>query len=370
LSTFEFDKKATLHLKSIKSLILVQTDKATYKPEDKIQFRVLLLDSNTKPISADNVNIIVEDAEKNRVKQFENVPLSTGVYQNELQLTDSPVLGNWNINVQYGSQVSYCALELPHFTKSDFINKLQEKAKPIEVAKYVLPKFEVKLQSPPNILKRDGRILVSVEAKYTYGKPVKGKAVITGKSEYRYWEKSAQKTLQIDGKGTVDFDMMEELGLSDHSDQETVKFEVTFEDELTGKSISDSTSVTVHRYKYKMDIIKGNEHCKPGFPFEAVVKVTKYDGTPVVDKDNHVDTIISIKHGDDFKTLKGSHELDTFGTVKLFIELPEKTESITIQVFYQLFIKGYEKTANINIKRCQRKMTYFRSRKNQLEMVD
>jgi CD109 antigen len=70
-----------------------------YKPGDKVRFRVLFLDSYTRPYPAENVKIHVTDGKKNRIKQFMDVKVLNGVYQNELQLSESPVLGNWKIHV-------------------------------------------------------------------------------------------------------------------------------------------------------------------------------------------------------------------------------------------------------------------------------
>ena len=46
-----FEQTARLNLNTKMYSVLVQTDKAVYKPGDKVQFRVLILDSETKPLS-------------------------------------------------------------------------------------------------------------------------------------------------------------------------------------------------------------------------------------------------------------------------------------------------------------------------------
>jgi CD109 antigen len=137
--------------------VFVQTDKSMYKPGDKVRFRVLFLDSYTRPYPAENVKIYVTDGKKNRIKQFMNVKVLNGVYQNELQLSESPVLGNWKIHVD---------LEDEH------------KSQGFEVAKYVLPKYEVTVETEPYLTLKDEKIVATVRAKYTYGNPVKGEATI------------------------------------------------------------------------------------------------------------------------------------------------------------------------------------------------
>lgn len=107
LSALKFEKSIDLDLNTKKFSTLIQTDKSIYKPGDKMQFRVLILDSNTRPYrGAENIKIYISDGAQNRLKEFNDVKLTKGVYQNELQLSDSPVLGNWLINVEVDKEVN------------------------------------------------------------------------------------------------------------------------------------------------------------------------------------------------------------------------------------------------------------------------
>lgn len=105
LSGITFDRSVNLDLNLKKFSTFIQTDKAIYKPGDKIQFRVLVLDANTKPYDTTKIAVHINDGGQNRIKQFSNVKLEKGVYQDELQLSDSPVLGNWNVIVEVEGKV-------------------------------------------------------------------------------------------------------------------------------------------------------------------------------------------------------------------------------------------------------------------------
>lgn len=154
-----FERSVDLDLNSKKYSVFVQTDKSIYKPADKVQFRILVLDFNTRPFPATNIKVYISDGDQNRIKQYTDVRLQKGVYQDELQLSDSPVMGNWKIHVK--------------------INDDAEAVKEFEVAEYVLPKYEVIVESNPHVTFKDGKIRATVKAKYTYGKPVKGQATIS-----------------------------------------------------------------------------------------------------------------------------------------------------------------------------------------------
>lgn len=67
-----------------------------------------------------------------------------GVWAGEIELSDSPVLGDWTI----------------HVTALD-----ETITKKFQVAEYVLPKFEVTLNVPQHALFRDSRIAADIRAK-------------------------------------------------------------------------------------------------------------------------------------------------------------------------------------------------------------
>lgn len=106
LSGIEFDKGVDLDLNTKKFSVFVQTDKSIYKPGDKVQFRVLVLDSSTRPYFTKDVKIYITDGGRNRIKQYQDINLVKGVYQNEFQLSDSPVLGIWHINMEVDGEVN------------------------------------------------------------------------------------------------------------------------------------------------------------------------------------------------------------------------------------------------------------------------
>jgi len=50
-----------------------------------------------------------------------------------------------------------------------------------------------------------------------------------------------------------------------------VKFDVTVEEALTGRSQNVSANIILHKHKYKMDLIKTSEYFKPGLRYSAFV---------------------------------------------------------------------------------------------------
>lgn len=49
----------------------------------------------------------LQDAEKNRIKQWKESQLNTGVFSSELPLSSHPVLGDWTITATAGEEVNF-----------------------------------------------------------------------------------------------------------------------------------------------------------------------------------------------------------------------------------------------------------------------
>jgi CD109 antigen len=53
----------------------------------------------------------------------------------------------------------------------------------------------------------------------------------------------------------------------------SVQIDVTVEEALTGRRQNNSFEVMMHKYKYRMELIKTSEHIKPGLRYTAFVSV-------------------------------------------------------------------------------------------------
>lgn len=269
-----FEKTVKLNMNVKTHSVFVQTDKAIYKPADKVQFRVLVLDGETKPVNGKKVDVFITDGADNRVKQFIDVKLNKGVFQNELQLSDSPVLGNWKLNVDVAGK---------------------QTAKVFEVAEYTLPKFEVTLDANPDANFKDGKIRVTFRAKYTFGKIAKGNATVTAQVNRLYsWQsvdkpRTVSKSVEVNGKKPIEFDIKEELGVTRTDQERTVSLRASFIEELTGREQNATATVTIHVNRNKVELKTSSKTFKPQLPFEVTAVVQGHDGVPVNDQSNPVE---------------------------------------------------------------------------------
>lgn len=75
------------------------------------------------------------------------------------------------------------------------------------------------IDSPTQFSAKIGKIRAIVRAKYTYGKYVKGNAIVslTPRNTYYHWsakqkdDSAVIKTIKVDGKGTAEFDIDDDL---------------------------------------------------------------------------------------------------------------------------------------------------------------
>ncbi|XP_023031290.1 CD109 antigen isoform X6 [Drosophila willistoni] len=259
-----FKNTTKLNYENNKPSVYIQTDKATYKPADLVQFRVLFLDEQTRPAAIDKpIQIVINDGAQNRIKQWSNVKLIKGVYTGELQLSDQPVLGKWQIEVSVEDQ--------------DL-----KQSKSFDVDKYVLPKFEVSVESPKDIAVADGSVKATVRAKYTYGKPVKGKALVTFEPSGFYGSSGdirQEKTIDVDGKGHVEFNIGGTQFRSHYIPPMKIFAIVT--EELTGNKQNASTTVNLHSQRYNLEAVDKPPNYHPGKKLTYKVVVKNLDGSPL-----------------------------------------------------------------------------------------
>lgn len=273
-----FESSKNIQINKKRFSVFIQLDKSIYKPSDKVQFRVLLLNADMRPYTPSKSEIFVTDGADNRVKQFDGVKFTTGIYQNELKLCDLPVMGIWKINVKINSQ--------PDISKM------------FEVAEYVLPKFEFSLDANPDANFKDGKIMATVRAKYTFGKIAKGNATISAEKPRNWYGDSSKKiikSVEVDGKKHVEFDIEKELQITDKHREYTINLFATFREELSGKEQNATGKVQIHITPHTIQIQKPGDKFKPGLSYKVTAIVKFHDkNAPVTDEHNPVK--FTIKH--------------------------------------------------------------------------
>lgn len=142
----------------------------------------------------------------------------------------------------------------------------------IEVAEYVLPKFEATIESSDHFTLDDEKVKIIVRAKYTHGKPLRGSVTVSITEEDNFGvfrcrrvsevvkpEDSSlvKKTFNIDGQETVEFDIGKELKYdrsenNQYIDVRNFKIKADVTESLTGLSQLAEKEIKVHKNTYNI----------------------------------------------------------------------------------------------------------------------
>ncbi|XP_037809399.1 LOW QUALITY PROTEIN: C3 and PZP-like alpha-2-macroglobulin domain-containing protein 8 [Lucilia sericata] len=252
--------------------IYVQTDKSVYKPLDLVQFRVVILDEHTRPVYIrEPIRIEIFDSDTNRVKQFKDITLTKGVFTGKFQLSQQPVMGDWEIRTTISGKYSY------------------QKSKKIKIQQYTLPKFDIFVDTPENVIPLDPHVIAEIYGKYTFDRYVKGfltvQLHVQGSNDL-----IEEKVLHIDGLVVVDFDL-------EHSNKLTgvnsVVLWAKLEEKHTGIWRTYTQTIAIRKESYKILIPDDEIEFRNNKPFRLRAYIEEWNGGPVWDQS----TPVILQHG-------------------------------------------------------------------------
>ncbi|XP_071167643.1 alpha-2-macroglobulin-like isoform X4 [Mytilus edulis] len=330
----------------------IQTDKPIYKPGETVKFRGMTINKDLKPWTGMLPLVTVKNPGDVRVMQWLNVENNKGLLSFEMPLSEDPPLGEWKITM---------------------LVEGKEHVQPFTVQEYVLPKYEVTITAPTFLLPTTETIQGTVCAKYTYGKPVKGKVELSvcfqDTSPYFYYYRSrdnserpcATRIMDIDGCETYMVDGSElMLDSSNFSRYGNLMINATVTEQATAISLNGTVKgpeMTFEAVKLKFED-DTHGYFKDAFPYYARIKVTKPDGSPAPGE------LIEIK-ADNYDPefyLKRNFTSDDDGLVKFAIKtLPKYVNRLSFNARapkyfqpygrYHHIIKMYEPSSYHNAKK-------------------
>lgn len=321
--------------------VFIQTDKPVYKPGDTIKFRILIVDLETKPYQLiKKLKIEIVDGLTNTVKTFDDEEiewLNNGVYESEVETSSDPATGTWKVKV----------------TTNDVSEDEDDDARDIvteskfEVKEYVLPRFEVIVDTSHDVTLKDIFIKLKVGAKYTFGELVNGTAKLTATVyDTKYMnivQRTVTKTVAVETTKIVDFNIANDLQINNEIRPYEVKFEVEFSETLTGQKAIKKTEVRIHKAaNYTIEFTRERKRFKPGFPYSLKVILKEFDGT--TSQKSHASIRLTVNYfykpplcsnKDDVNKLIKNFELKRakllkWGVADFDIEVPANTTALKI----------------------------------------
>ncbi|XP_027136420.1 alpha-2-macroglobulin-like [Larimichthys crocea] len=165
--TFHSTEVRRVMIRVYKPMTFIQTDKPIYLPGQTVHFRVITMDTKFRPVNQLYDIIEIEDSAQNRIGQWLNETSNGKILQLSYSLNSEAREGSYQVIVSIGE------VKLYHSFK---------------VEKYVLPKFDVKINSADEAFIEQEEIKAEVCAKYTYGQSVPGtvEVEVCRPLQYRY----------------------------------------------------------------------------------------------------------------------------------------------------------------------------------------
>lgn len=321
---FSFSQEVELLYEKKTMSIFIQTDKPVYNPGDKVRFRVVVVDVDTRPVtSIKTVSISLHDAQVNSIREWGFARLNNGVFESVVQLASSPVLGNWTLAVQ---------------------TEEQEVKKYIEVKEYVLPKFVVKAYPAEIPVLEKKEIIVTVESAYTFGKFVDGMATIDLYVDETSRTPDYSTKTSIAGLATVKFNLKDEVEIDPESQHGNVKLEVKVMETFTNRTVNITQPITIFRYPYQILVIKSTPLFLPGIPYTFSVSVKDHYGK-LLSEDGNLELVIEYE-GSDLEEEEKRNEQLSGGLATLTLTPPANANLMTIKAQYESV--DYETIANID----------------------
>ncbi|XP_034557120.1 murinoglobulin-1-like [Notolabrus celidotus] len=285
--TFYSKEVRKVMFRTYKSSTFVQTDKPIYLPGQTVQFRVISLDSKFRPVNQSYNVIELEDSVSNRIGQWMMKSSDGKILQLSYSLNSEAREGTYNVIVQMGEQ------KIRHSFK---------------VEKYVLPRFEVKIETPETVSIGQEDIKAQICAKYTYGQPVPGNVKIELLRPFkriRYMipifpggtpdilSFSYREIQQADKSGCSTFvikmsnftepkvRLLHDILLHDSLLHDSLHLTASVEEEGTGISHQSQKRLEITYVIGKFIFMDTPKFYEQGSVVEGKVKAVRYDGTPI-----------------------------------------------------------------------------------------
>ncbi|XP_047676889.1 alpha-2-macroglobulin-like [Tachysurus fulvidraco] len=270
---FKMTDKRKVMFKSYNTLVFIQTDKPIYNPGQTVNFRIVNMNSNFIPLEQEYSSVILEDNRHNRIGQWMNVSSKGLILQLSHELNAEALQGQYKLTAKIEKR------EISHFFK---------------VEKYVLPKFEITVNTPKEHSVVEEELKLEICGKYTYGQPVPGEALVKvcrkfkGTYDYYHWNHEVISpcmgdNVKMSQTGCV-FHILNVSTFMKSEFEDNLDVTVTLTEEGTEFSMAKSESISITYLIGKVEFVDLPKTFEREKLIEGKINVTTYSGTPIPNK--------------------------------------------------------------------------------------
>ncbi|UCB43821.1 MAG: hypothetical protein JSV77_04015 [Dehalococcoidales bacterium] len=254
-----FEDEATV-LVDASFIAFIETDKPIYKPGQTIHIRTITLTPELKPVVG-LVTVEVLDAKGIKIFREDVETDEFGMTSLDLPISTEPNEGVWKIT----------AITEEGKTQLD-----------VRVEKYVLPKYEVKVEFPKEWFLVDEPITGTILSEYSFGKPVEGELEIRASRYIGEWREYATFYKEIDGETDFELPAVDYVaGVPAAGGQGNVILDITVREKATGYEETTSRMLTVSDSPLNLQLIPDSMAFKPGLPFGLLIITETPDNQPL-----------------------------------------------------------------------------------------
>ncbi|XP_039541680.1 alpha-2-macroglobulin-like [Pimephales promelas] len=254
-------------------LTFIQTDKPIYNPGQTVNFRVVTMDTRFVPFDQMYNLVVVEDNNNNRIGQWTNISSAGWILQLSHELNPEARMGVYTLKAFIGERT------ISHV---------------FEVKKYVLPKFDVTVNTPQTYSVGDEGLKVEACAKYTYGQPVLGQALVeVCREPYRYvgvpdlTRRCLNKTAKMNDTGCASLAIDASVFFNTKFEpnmQDTFLVNVNVTEVGTDVVMSKSATVSITFEVGKVMLVDLPDYFEAGSMINGKISVSRFNGTPIANK--------------------------------------------------------------------------------------
>ena len=253
-------------------VLLIETDKPIYKPSQTIQGRVLMLTNELRP-AAGEVEVNITDGKGIRIYRETLAANAFGVAPFNLDLADELNFGTWKIT----ATSEYAAGEVD-----------------VRVEEYVLPQFDVQIDTGRDYFLVDEPVAGTVDATYFFGRQVDGSVEVHASRYIGEWEQYAVYSGTLTD-GSVEFELPPVgyvTGTEGAGGAGSATLDVTVTD-TSGHEETSSKLLTIVTSHVQLQLISSSPVITPGLPFEVLIVTETPDGDPL-----DVEVDLTVEFGD------------------------------------------------------------------------